>query len=380
MISYFKKQIEEIELSPALKYYFYFLFAIHLLTVYFWSEFSFRFGAVCWPGLEGCKSISNFVQLNWNIFLGIYLAITISGIIFLYRKRTDFAYVVFLFLFLLKYGLQLTDFRLMGNYHYMAHVVSLAFLFLSNKANVIRLFIVLFYFTAGCIKFNTDWLSGAALLQVPMFTGYWLQWSLIYVIVLEMVFVFLLLSGSTLVRWFALLQLILFHIFSYHIVGYFYPAIMGFLLTGFVLFKTPFSFSFKKPAIVCFSVFLLAQFYVFVFEPKSSLNGRGRILSLNMLDARTQCMTQIFVRYESKTIEYEPKFDQFGVRIQCDPVLVFDRAKAACRSGKLTDDFIDVDLVHLVRRVSNTNEIEKIQIQDFCAKSPHIGFLGGVNE
>jgi hypothetical protein len=379
-INFFEKNISEIQQDNKLKLFGLFLLGTHFLTAFFWLHFSFTFGPICWPGLDGCESISFFVQNNWNYFVGFYVFLALGVFYVWTRNGLRFFYWGLLLLVGIKLMLQLSDYRLMGNYHYMPQILTLAYLFLPRKIDVVRIFIVLFYFSAGMIKFNTDWFSGAALLKVPIINGFWLQVALAYVVLLEMFFVFFLLSSRQLLVWMVLVQLVLFHIFSFHIVGYFYPCIMACLLSAFLLFRSRLVMVFPRINKIAMFGFIFVQIFVLFFEPDSSVTGRGRILSLNMLDARTQCESVFYIKFKKKVIEYIPRFEHFGTRIQCDPALFFSQVKKLCLEKASDASFTDIDFVNQTRRISNPKAISKQVFLNVCKHPLSLSFLGDLHQ
>lgn len=378
MKSFFRKNLSEITASRSLQYFGAALFFSHLVTAFFWFKNDYDRSPLCWSFFPSCKTWTPFLQSIATPLIVLYGILAVVGMgLFLFRKPKA-ACVLFAFLSIFKLIFHLSDYRLMGNYHYMSHIINFLFLFFLDKKNTIRLFIVLFYFSAGLIKFNTDWLSGEAMLREPLIKGKLLELSCAYVIVLELAFSFLLLSKDKRLRIFALIQFIAFHIFSWHIVGYFYPTILFSMLTIFILAREPFQWPRPLTNTAAAAIMMLAQLYPLIFEPQSSLNGRGRILSLNMLDSRAVCETRLFITYKNKIVEYNPTFPNYGIRIHCDPVLILDTVKKTCADMKDQSGFVDITLDHQVRRSSSMEGIEQITFKNVCQHPLQISFLGRV--
>ena len=118
------------------------------------------------------------------------------------------------------------------NQHYMAFFVALVFLAFPAKRRLLQYLIVLFYFWAGTLKLNRDWLSGevSSTGEVRGCPTGWCRSACAYVVVLEMVLVFGLLSRRRWLFWATLGQLLLFHVMSYPVVGFYYPSLMCALL------------------------------------------------------------------------------------------------------------------------------------------------------
>ncbi len=373
---------DEIKNSESLQIYGAFLGLIHLLTAYSWFSVSLSDPAVCWPFFENCQFTSQILKSVWSPLIGLYGIFSIMCVFFFFKKHIRFAFGLFAILTCFKFLIQVSDFRLMGNYHYMSQIISLLFLFSSHKKNSIKIFLVFFYVSAGLIKFNSDWLSGAAMLAQPWISGKWLEWACAYVIVLELIVSWFLLSPNKYLKQWALFQIVIFHLFSWHIVGYFYPLIMLSLISAFFLFPEPMepikNISKAQWAVVV--VFCMAQAYPLIFEKYSSLNGRGRILSLNMLDAKAVCETRLFIKHKDYIVEYQPQFSQAGVRIQCDPLLVVRRVDAICKDQALLPTFEDIDIDHQTRFASSLEKTEQMSFKNVCKNRLLVGILGHVEQ
>src|SRR5262245_34888964 len=106
----------------------------------------------------------------------------------------------------------------MGNYHYMPFVIAAVYLVWPSPERVLAYVLVAFYVSAGVLKVNPEWLSGAAMIDKTWLTGHMLEYGCAYVVVLELVLVFGLLSRRPWLRHVTLAQLVLFHAYSWHVV------------------------------------------------------------------------------------------------------------------------------------------------------------------
>ncbi|MBC7420968.1 MAG: hypothetical protein H7328_09595 [Bdellovibrio sp.] len=259
----------------------------------------------------------------------------------------------------------------------MSHIINFTFLFLANKKNMLKLFLVLFYVSAGLIKFNTDWFSGQALTNPSFFSGYLLVLACTYVVILEMIFSWLLLASNRKIFWFALFQICLFHIFSWHIVGYFYPIIMFALISLFFIQRDLFRFP-KDLLNRCFiALFIIAQVIPFAIDKNSSLTNHYRVYSLNMLDAYSVCESRFFIKKTDVTIEYKPNLSQFSVRVHCDPIVLLSLLTKTCQDQASLAGFIDIDVDHQVRRKSDFSNIHQQSFANVCTNKLKIDRLSG---
>src|SRR6267142_2687052 len=106
----------------------------------------------------------------------------------------------------------------------------------SGVTLLLRVLVTLFYFWAGTLKLNWEWVSGAGLYS-PMwpFSGMGVVVACVYVIVLELGVTWGLLARRAWIFWTALAQFLVFHALSWQVVGFFYPLLMFAILAIFPL-------------------------------------------------------------------------------------------------------------------------------------------------
>jgi len=382
VISYWRKQVHEIVSSRALQLYGGFLALTHLLSAYFWMDRSVEWvvksgvtsNSLCWPFLPACEAFRFSSALGSTRFLEIYalIAIASAGLFFFGKARSGFT--LLLILLLMKVGFTSLSYGLMGNYHYMTFFVHLAFLFFPHKKTLIPFLIGIFYWGAGILKFDPEWLSGVALIT-PSFLPAPLQHaSLLYAVILECILVFGLYSSRAWIRWSVLAQFILFHIFSWHIVGYFYPLTMFLLLSLFVLIplcKEPWEALFDERACKQKSTFAFCAVLIFLqigpsfVAPDPATSGAPRIFSLNMLDARVECET-LLIRHRDKSEEvYDPFIKAPSTRTQCDPLVFLSQIQSFCADRNEKFDFWLQS-----RRTTQDKYRTRLVVKDVCSKAP----------
>src|SRR3989454_23785 len=115
-------------------------------------------------------------------------------------------------------------------------IASFASLFVPGKRDGLRVLVTLFYFWAGSLKLNWEWISGAGLYRpIWPFSGVGVVAACVYVIVLELGVAWGLLAKRAWIFWAAFAQFFLFHALSWQVVGFFYPLLMFAILTIFPL-------------------------------------------------------------------------------------------------------------------------------------------------
>ena len=277
------------------------------------------------------------------------------------------------------------DYRLRLNQHYMAFFVALAFLLFPAKRRTLQYLIILFYFWAGTLKLNREWLSGASLYRREFL---WLPDALVpvacaYVVVLETMLSFGLLARRSWVFWATLAQFGLFHLMSWPIVGFFYPSLMFALLAIFPLSRL-FSVEEERPSfariegglerrstyalLACFS---LLQLVPYAFPGDSAITGEGRLFALHMFDAQIVCEAYVTLHDADGGTKRVPVVtDRGSARIRCDPIVYFNAGRALCRQSGAEGRWTDLDLSLRSRRTTEPDLRPVVEIEGFCRANP----------
>ena len=337
---------------------------------------------VSWPNFPSWLEIrsANF----WYAYLvvcGLIWAISIFCFVLNFKT----GYWALLTLFFMKTFLGLQDYSFMGNYHYMPAVIIGLYLFSPIKKLMIPVFIVLFYFFAGLLKLNVEWLSGKALLSpVPQFLQTFGTWNFIFVIYLELVISWLLLMPFRKLRNLALVLLILFHLISWHWVGYFYPITMLCLLSYFLLtwtlepeheiLKNTRSLSHYPMLIII--IFCISQVVQKIQPTDSTLTGDGRIIGLNMYDAQSECFQFGVVRAGTDQWEISNGVSRESLRVRCDPILYIDQMKRICDEFNINNQKGEVSYYQIAKRKSESTFTQTVAIENFCSNPVRFSLFG----
>jgi len=391
------ESIDEIKNDHCLRTYGAILSFTHLLSCYFWVSDRSLLGvltnsasAICWPIFSSCYLYRLPNAGSAMALISVYVALgAMATCAFLagtsWSKR---AYWLFSILTVFKFLIFLQDYRLRMNQHYMLLFVSLVFLFTPGKRVATKWLIVLFYFWAGTLKLNQEWLGGGGIYRIEHL---WIpkalhSLSFHYVVFLELVLSFGLVLLTRSLFWLIFLQFVAFHLISWSVVGYFYPLVMFSLLSIF-----PLSLFFgveessqrsgpTKPALFFLFCFSGLQFIPYLYPGDVALTGEGRYFALNMFDAKSMCNSRLTLHKRDGKVEVlEPKLDPerrmrsiqpdaeaLPVRLHCDPLIYFSWAQSACRRT----DIEEVDLFLEAKRSSATEYKTLINIRNFCALKP----------
>jgi len=383
------KNIGEILRDPALRWYGAALSLANLVTALYWlwpggpaEVLAPGTPTVCWPFIPACyamRVLDSRAIVVLIAFLGALSAWTAG--LFAQASTARPAYWLLMVLSATRAAIILQDYRLTLNHHYMFYCVLLPYLFCLGKRQLLPRMIVLMYFWAGVLKVTpgAEWLTGAAMfgrrplgLPVSMLPA-----ALLYVIVLELFISWSLLARSRWLFWTALFQVLLFHISSYWVVGFYYPATMFCLLVIFPLTRS-FRSEMAEPGRLrverllpagwfAIGVLCIAQLFRYTFPGESSITGEGRLFALNMFDTPIVCHATVRFKETADKVDSELRPAFVNTRLRCDPLVFFQLASDYCRLRGTDQWRGDIDL-HLVSGRPGTQAQEIIGIRSFCAQ------------
>lgn len=390
VVGFFRAHIGEIEHDAALRWYGVAMAFLHVVTYLYWVNQ--RVGAflhvgaepICWPLVPDCWALRVLSTAGVTLLLRAYFAAAIgAGFLFASRRLVPWAYVSLVLVNALKLAIMLLDYRLRMNQHYMGFFATFAYLFVPDKRNALRVLVTLFYFWAGTLKLNWEWISGAGLYR-PMwpFAGVGVMVACIYVIVLELVVTWGLLAQRAWIFWAAFAQFLIFHALSWQVVGFFYPLLMFAILTIFPLSRLVDSRDSPDgllvslwtrrvawPVLALAVVFSGLQLAPYAFPGDRTLTGEGRLYALHMFDARPTCSGWADLRRADGTTTRQDLKLPLDTRIACDPIVYFNRARNLCRQREAgLAAFQDLDLFLTARRTSDGEMKRVIATKSFCAR------------
>jgi hypothetical protein len=269
-------------------------------------------------------------------------AAAIVAILFLRKRTLTAAYTGLVLVLVVKFAIMAIDFRMRHNAHYMMTIIIGAFLFLPAKRDLTRILLVLFYVAAGTLKLNWEWVSGSATGPFFIFSGPLLVVASAYAAFMELVVVWGLISHRRLFFWGAMLNLLAFHLVSWPRVGFFYPMVMFCLLAIFPLvwFAGVESESIAqrirrrqmhRAIPVVAAIFCALQVVPYLYPGDARITGEGRLFALHMIDARVICTARANVTHNDGS-ESVVDFPSTRERTQCDPIVLYNRARNLCNN------------------------------------------------
>jgi len=212
----------------------------------------------------------------------------------------------------------------------------------------------------------------------------------LYVIALELGMSWGLLAARGWVFWAAFAQFVVFHVFSWPVVGFFYPLLMFAILSIFPLCRRwPAGGGHPAPpaiadrsllvalwrgrashaAYATAAAFSLLQLVPYAFPGDHALTGEGRLYALHMFDARPVCTGYASIRQADGSAVRRDLTLPLDTRIACDPIVFYNRARNLCRQREAPDGaFRDLDLFVWARRSSDPELHPVIAVEGFCSR------------
>lgn len=335
--------------------------------------------AICWPFFEDCWAFRPFSAAAWRWLISapaIFGGLAAGAFLL---RRTPVAWWLLGLAELSKLLIIAQDFRLRMNQHYMAFFAILAFLCFPNKRALGRAMIVAFYFFAGLLKLDPEWLSGAAI-PVPMLglEGFWLRAACAEVVLLELVLIFGLYAERAWIFWGTLIHLLIFQLWSWQVVGFFYPLLM-LAIDAIVplsrLLPRPGRAAFARPrrdragwALV--AGFAALQAVPWLFPGDSAITGEGRLFALHMFDARVDCQARAELYVAGARVDILDLKSTLPVRINCDPLVYLNRGRELCRRIAARPEVPATLSLYLDSRRAQELELRPVlAIEDFCHRA-----------
>lgn len=316
----------------------------HVLTALYWltSQLYLRttnlIETTCWPGFASCLDLKFSSPYSALILMGSYGSLSLAALFFDNGKKAFGSTLWLSLLLLLQVFIASLDYKFRGNHVYLFVVFQLLVLAWPRLVQVFPLFMALLYFWAGTLKFNHDWLSGAALYHdLPLIPQAFVASACRYVLALELIGPFFLYFAKG--PWFYAfwLQFLVFHFMSWSVVGFYYPSLMIVFLFLLLWLKarTPrlsfFSQGIKPSAWAFVFLFCFLQFIPRAIPGPEALTGEGRLLSLYMFDAFGTCDAQFgFTDKRGEFISISLFEPNDAVRVGCDPINLLARARYYC--------------------------------------------------
>jgi len=352
----------------------------------------------CWPLWPGCEDVRPYLSpglVRAGVDAMIAASLVAAALFAVRRIRPALA--TFAFALMLGAAIYALDYRLRLNQTYMLGWVVLVLLSTPRRTQVLQALVVLVYFWAGALKLNHEWLSGADLYAKPLLVPASLvPAACAYVVILEMVLVWGLLSPRPRWRWACYAQLLVFHALSWGVVGWYYPLLMAgitaiyplvwLMAPGEILTASRLrgDAALRVPLAVVAGVFSSLQLMPHLFPGDTAVTGEGRLFALHMFDARVQCAGGASVTTSSGLhSRYTLINEHLEQRMRCDPIVLAQAALRLCHELEGRPDSPRLDVSIDAGRATDQRMEPLIHVDDVCHRDlqyslwHHNAWIGG---
>lgn len=296
----------------------------------------------CWPYFQNCADLyflrtlpDGYSQTFFYMALFGALALAVYRIA---ERQWELAHATLIPAFLWHGFVTfiLTE-QMIGNYDYYLFIYGIIILFLPHKEFFLKLALVLFYVLSTVSKMHESWVLGTYFSSLSTGLPLFPDWSIPiwtnFVIFMEMVGAWFLLSKKPLLQRTVFAFFVAFHLYSGILVGYRYPATvmpMLVILFGPMYRHTPVPFT--RRALLGWV--LVALLFVLQFSPKfiegdEKLTLEGNKYGLYMFESNHQCVSEVKYIFEDGT-ERAFREESVVARYRCDPYRYWFRLKNVC--------------------------------------------------
>ena len=373
----------ELDSDQAVRLYAGALIGSHLVVaLYLWTtgallSITAALEPLCWPYFETCWQFRVPVDMLPSLFIA-YAGLIAVAFIALSLGRSLLSWGTLIAINLFLFGLMSLDYRLRSNELYMLFWSQGVFLLLPNRRFTVPVTILSFYLWAGVLKTNAEWMSGSGL-YYPL----WLiphsftRFACGYVVALELVFSWGLLSRLRSIVSIVLAQLCLFHLQSLSQIHWFYPLLMGTILAWFPIvmlvepergrltLSTLLKGRAPASSYVVMILFAFLQSIRFAYAGDPALTGQGRLWALHMFEARQVCTISATLHYTDGSTEVRDLKMRLPPRTVCDPIVYYNRVQNICRE-RLQDHVVNVDFRMESRRTTDSTLHTVVSTSSFC--------------
>lgn len=334
---------------------------------------------ICPAFFENCYQYRlSFETWKW-LWYGYGILAFLGPALFLLKKIRS-AYFLLLLLVVFEIFVTFADYRIWYSHFYISSVVVLPFLFFADKPRLSAMTLALCYWWAGMLKLNHWWLSGEVLQKAWKIFPQWLPLQASFVVFMELFLVWLLFSKRPKVFWPTFGVFVLFHLFSWHIVGFFYPLVMFCVLPVFLV-NYRWQASARKGFLRLTSLIFLAtlsalQIPAYFQNENAYMYGGGRMFySLHMFHRRVVCRMEASYldNGEKKKIDLAAVVGYVAPRLACEPLVSFDVAKYLCRKQNFPSP---LRVEHWSKFDGQEKDRQIYAIDDFCHQQIKYHFWG----
>ena len=305
-----------------------------------------------------------------------FFALLFTAVYFAYQKKWVLAHLVLIpvFVWHTLVVFVLTELGI-GNYDYYLICFAFVLLFIPHKEFFLKLCLVLFYFLSTAAKLHETWILGtyfsALKTGLPLFPDWAIPFMTNWVIFMEMVAAWFLLSKRMIMQRAVFVFFAMFHLYSGLLVEYRYPATV--LPTLFILFGPLYRFqevSLDKRSLAGWALVALlfvGQMMPVVIYGDEKLTLEGNTYGLYMFEANHQCISTTRTVFADGTVQ-EWRGESISSRDRCDPYRAWFRIHSRCKALGARVDRVEWTFDH---SINGGPFLRIVDVSDACVLEYH---------
>jgi hypothetical protein len=382
-MNFVKSNFWEIDRSPILYHFGAILSILHIFNYFFWKTHSPFLAAtttkplLCWEFFTNCTQHSLISSALPPKLFAVYLIVAILAfVLFIWRRFIQACWTLLFVTTLIHLFLYVTDASLRSDIQGFLLFLNLCFLFVPNKASIIRITIILFYFLSAYHELSPEWLSGIHLSKAIPLPYKGLEWVAAVGIAVKLTLPFLLVSPFGQRLTLAVIGLLAYHGFHFYFERDFASVTMIFMMFFFVIdyfvrkkmeFETLYqSYAHPEPSKLWWPI--VAGFYLAIqtsFIPKTLPTDIFHVLG----PTSTSDCNNISFAYFKDHVEQLTLTDSEALdpSVRCHPLVAFNGAKDICAKDKENPQFKTIASYFLSRKFSDKEFHTVFATEDICA-------------
>ncbi len=299
----------------------------------------------CWPYFQDCAWLYVLQALPFGysqtlLYMALFASL-VAAVYWMAEEKWVYAHAALLpaFLWHAFVTFVLTE-VLAGNYDYYLFVYGLIILFLPHKLYFLKLALVFFYVLSTIAKLHETWILGTYFSSLATGLPLFPDWSIPiwtnFVIFMEMVGAWFLLSRHALLQRTVFAFFVAFHLYSGILVEYRYPTTvlpMLLILFGPWYRHTPTPLDRRAiPGFVLLGALLVTQLIPVMIPGDQKLTLEGNKYGLYMFDANHQCVSSGTFHFTDGSSR-DFRDESYSARNRCDPYRYWFRLNTVCAEG-----------------------------------------------
>lgn len=380
-MNFIKSNLWEIDRSPLMKHLGALLSVLHIINYFYWVKFSSFVSSggkplLCWEFMPNCANLStNHPTLMSWIFSFYLIFACVAFLTFLIQRLVGLAWTSLLIANIVALLFYILDASLSSDVLSLILFLNIGFLFVPNKAPLVRWSIVIFYLVSAFLELSPEWLSGVSLHDKLPLSYKALEWVSAFGVVVKVTLPFLLLSpiGQRLAL--GVCGLIFYHSFNFYIFHDFTSLALIVLNLYFIfdyfvtrqmereaLYQ---SYAHPEPSKLWWPIAMLI--YILIQTPMLDKNNITDIFRISGPKKTFECTQITFAKFKNRIEQVSSIMPtDLSAQLKCHPLIAFNSAREYCDKIKTDSDFIALTSHFLLKSLADKEFHQIFAVANIC--------------